>query len=387
MKKPKNKHIQPRGVRLTIKTGKPSVTVSHSTDSILKKAQYNVEPVSLTGNIVTPTEPTKRRGARMSTALAYNTLPKSLDKQVSIFDVLNQDQALRKAIVTNNLDKIGAELSVREWRALWAIPRLLHDNGIYRETDEQLEAGQRIQSREVVVSLQDYLKAYGLDKTVTGRGKLDYSGQEVQEAIQGLRELTKPVMQVWGLKKGHRYKYAEQIYGGLVSSVSFTYYDPDERTYKEIESGDPQAMAGAKFIRITPSKIFYTKHFIRLPEQMIDDLRGYLKQQGGKLTPTAFNIATLLSLEAHNGSEKIIRDYKTMLSQSGQNKDLQTRNAKRGERRVNKALDDYKAIGAIKEHKIKTDPYRGKQYEIEIDPKKITGEDEEPKVSKKKRGK
>ena len=37
---------------------------------------------------------TKRRGARQSQALAYNTLPKSLDKQSSIFDILNQDQAI-----------------------------------------------------------------------------------------------------------------------------------------------------------------------------------------------------------------------------------------------------------------------------------------------------
>jgi hypothetical protein len=113
---------------------------------------------------------------------------------------------------------------------------------------------------------------------------------------------------------------------------------------------------------------------------MIDELRGYLKEQGGKLTPAAFNIATLLALEASNGNPKIIRDYRTMLSQSGQNKDLQTRNAKRGERRIEKALDDYKAIGAIKEHKIKTDPFRGKQYEIDIDPERIAPpEDEESK--------
>jgi len=326
----------------------------------------------------------KRRGARVSKALAYNTLPKSLDKQSSIFDLLNQDQTTRKLIIENNLDKIGAELSVREWRALWAIPRLLHDNGIYRENDEQLSRGGTIQTRELVISLQDYLKAYKLDKTVTSRGKLDYSGQEVQEAIQGLRELTKPVMQVWAKKIGERYKYAEQVYGGLVSSVAFTYYDPDERTYKEIQDGDPQAMAGAKFIRITPSKIFYTNSFMRLPEQVIDDLRDYLKKQGGKLTPTDFNIATLLALEASNGNSKIIRDYRTMLSQSGQNRDLQTRNTKRGERRVNKALDDYKAIGAIKGHRIRTNPFRGKQYEIDIDPKKITGDDNETKPPLKK---
>lgn len=176
MKKPSNKHIKPRGIRLSLKGSKPSVSVSHSTDSLLKTAQYNVEPVSLTGNIVTPTETTKRRGARQSQALAYNTLPKSLDKQSSIFDILNQDQAIRKEIVTNNLDKIGAELSVTQQRALGATLELLHNTGAYRRADEQLEAGQRVTVEEIVVPLQDFLQAYGLDKTVTGRGKLDYRG-------------------------------------------------------------------------------------------------------------------------------------------------------------------------------------------------------------------
>ena len=183
MKKPSNKHIKPRGIRLSLKGSKPSVSVSHSTDSLLKTAQYNVEPVSLTGNIVTPTETTKRRGARQSQALAYNTLPKSLDKQSSIFDILNQDQAMSKKIVTNNLDKIGAELSVPEQRALGATLELLHNTGAYRRADERLEAGKRVTGEELVVPLQDYLRAYGLDKTVTGRGKLDYRGGEVNISL------------------------------------------------------------------------------------------------------------------------------------------------------------------------------------------------------------
>ena len=67
-----------------------------------------------TQRLKTDKEPVSNRGARMSSALAYNTLPKTLDKQISIFDVLNQEQAIRRVIVENNLDKIGAELSVPE---------------------------------------------------------------------------------------------------------------------------------------------------------------------------------------------------------------------------------------------------------------------------------
>ena len=120
---------------------------------------------------------------------------------------------------------------------------------------------------------------------------------------------------------------------------------------------------------------------------MIDKLGEHLKQTKSKLTPTAFNIATLLVLEANNGNNKIIRGYKTMLANTGQNKDLATSNAKRGERRLNKSLDDYKAIGAIKAHKIKSDPLKGKQYEIDIDRNKITGDEDETLKEPKKKGK
>jgi hypothetical protein len=393
MKKPSNKHIKPRGIRLSLKGSKPSVSVSHSTDSLLKTAQYNVEPVSLTGNIVTPTETTKRRGARQSQALAYNTLPKSLDKQSSIFDILNQDQAIRKEIVTNNLDKIGAELSVTQQRALGATLELLHNTGAYRRADEQLEAGQRVTVEEIVVPLQDFLQAYGLDKTVTGRGKLDYRGGDVTLAIQGLKDLTAPVMQVWGLKKGDgRYKYAERTYGGLISSVTEVYYDPSDKTYKELLDGDTSVAIGAKFIRITPSKIFYTRPFIRYPRHLIGELRDYLKGTNQRLTTTALNIVNMLNLEAHNGSDEIIRDYGTMIAQAGQNRVIEGGKGKykrytRAEGRISQALDQTKAIGAVTEHKLERDPIKGKQYRIKIDRTAFIDEDNKPKSSKKKRDK
>lgn len=394
MKKPSNKHIKPRGVRLTLKAGKPSVSVSHSTDSLLKTAQYNVEPVSLTGNILSK-EDTKQaiRGARQSQALAYNTLPKSLDKQVSIFDVLNQDQAIRKTIMENNLDKIGAELSVPEQRALGATLELLHNTGAYRRADEQLEAGQRVTPEEIVVPLQDFLQAYGLEKTINNRGHTSYSGKEVTDAIQGLKGLTKPVMQVWGLRNGGgRYSYAERTYGGLISQVSEQYYDVTEKTYKELTDGDTSVAIGAKFIRIVPSRIFYTRPFIRYPRHLVTELRTYLKASNQKLTTTALNIVNMLNLEAHSGREEIVRDYGTMIAQAGQNKVIEGGKGKyrrytRAEGRIQTALDQTKAIGAVTDHKLERDPLKGKQYRIKIDRKAFIDEDNKPTGSDNKQTK
>jgi hypothetical protein len=371
MNKPSNK---PRGVRLPDKQGKDFVRQVLS--------QYDVETVSLTGNIVSPTETKKRLGARQSQALAYNTLPKSLDKQSSIFDVLNQDQAIRKEIITHNLDKIGAELTVTQQRALGATLELLHNTGAYRRADEQLEAGQRVTGEELVIPLQDYLRAYGLEKVINNRGHTDYRGAEVTLAIQGLKELTTPVMQVWGLKNGGgRFKYAERTYGGLISSVTEVYYDPSENTYKELLVGDTSVAIGAKFIRITPSKIFYTRPFIRYPRQLITELQTHLKGSKQRLTTTALNIVNMLNLEAYSGRDEVIRDYGTMIAQAGQNKVIEGGKGKykrftRAEGRIKQALDQTKAIGAVKDHKLETDPIKGKQYRIKIDPNKIKGEGE-----------
>jgi hypothetical protein len=338
---------------------------------------------SLTGSPSAPLDidKAKRRGARQSQALAYNTLPKSLNKQASIFDILNQDQAIRKEIITNNLDTIGAELSVTQQRALGATLELLHNTGAYRRADEQLEAGQRVSTEELVVPLQDYLKAYGLDKTINSRGWTDYSGKEVTDAISGLVGLTKPVMQVWGLKNGGgRYKYAEQVYGGLIASVSLEYYDVNEKTYKKLTEGDTSVTMGAKVIRLTPSKIFYTRPFIRYPRQLVTELQTYLKGSKQRLTTTALNIVNMLNLEAYSGRDEIVRDYGTMIAQAGQNKAVEGGQGKyrrytRAEGRIKQALDQSKAIGAVKDHQLETDPVKGKQYRIKIDPNKIKGDE------------
>lgn len=200
-------------------------------------------------------------------------------------------------------------------------------------------------------------------------------------------------MQVWGLKKGDgRYKYAEQVYGGLVSSVTLTYLDPDDNTYKEILADDPSISMQAKFIKILPSKIFYTRPFIRYPRHLIGELRDYLKGANQRLTTTALNIVNMLNLEAHNGSDEIVRDYGTMIAQAGQNRVIEGGKGKykrytRAEGRISQALDQTKAIGAVTEHKLERDPIKGKQYRIKIDRTAFIDETAQTKKSKKRRGK
>ena len=128
-------------------------------------------------------------------------------------------------------------------------------------------------------------------------------------------------MQVWGLKNGGgRFKYAERTYGGLISQVTEVYYDPSDKTYKELLDGDTSVAIGAKFIKITPSKIFYTRPFIRYPRHLIGELQDYLKGANQRLTTTTLNIVNMLNLEAHSGRDEVIRDYGTMIAQAGQNK-------------------------------------------------------------------
>jgi hypothetical protein len=98
----------------------------------------------------------------------------------------------------------------------------------------------------------------------------------------------------------------------------------------------------------------------------------------------------MLNLEAHNGSDVIIRDYGTMIAQAGQNRVIEggkgkQRRYNRAEGRISQALDQTKAIGAVTDHKLERDPIKGKQYRIKIDRTAFIDEDEKTKSSKKKR--
>ena len=85
-----------------------------------------------------------------------------------------------------------------------------------------------------------------------------------------------------------------------------------------------------------------------------------------------------------------------MIAQAGQNKVIEggkgkQRRFNRAEGRIETALGQAKAIGAVTSHKLESDPLKGKQYRIKIDRKAFINEDAKPKKtdkkSKKKRGK
>lgn len=331
----------------------------------------------------------KKKGARISTAVVTNTIPKLEKKQMDIFEILEQEQSFRQQIqetsVVSNMEKLGANLSVKGGLALLAIPKLLRDNGVYDEVDRKRRETGKIVPKEILVSRQDFLRAYGLRTSLSSRGKLEVEGggQAVADAMAGLKELITPIVQLWGLKKGSKYDYAEKRVEGLINSYSVCYYDIDDKEFKQIAEDDPTISTKTVFIRILPSKIFFTASFLREPEHIISELQDYLRQHKKRLTDTHLKLGQLLALEAHNGHNTIDRDLDTMLANVGQNKNLKEHRKSRAKKQYDKAVEDYQGIGVVKKAETYNHPYKGKRAKLVIDGEKVRGEEDEPKNSKK----
>ena len=336
----------------------------------------------------------KKKGARVSTSLVSQTLPKTEEEELPIIQMLEREQSLKKALIENNLSEIGANLTCGEWQALIAIPELLEADGAYTRADEEFKATGKIREQDIVVSLQDFLQAYGETKQLSSRKKIETGGgYQVGDALSDLQSLTKPVAQVWSWTytdaSGKKHKHAEKIVGGLVSQIGIGYKDLTTGEFTQLNKDDldidEALLSKAKYIRIQPSRIFFSRSFLNLPKGALDDLRTYLKTQprSRKITETHYNMAMILAVEAHDKHSKIDKSYETLLANSGQKKDIKTHNKKRAERRVNKVLDDYEAIGVVKSHRVYQHGYKGKRYEIEIDDKKIRGEQDEDTPDKK----
>lgn len=259
---------------------------------------------------------------------------------------------------------------------------------------EEFKTTGKIREQDIVVSLQDFLQAYGETKQLSSRKKIETGGgYQVGDALSDLQSLTKPVAQVWSWTytdaNGKKHKHAEKIVGGLVSQIGIGYKDLTTGEFTQLNKDDldidEALLSKAKYIRIQPSRIFFSRSFLNLPKGALDDLRAYLKTQprSRKITETHYNMAMILAVEAHDKHSKIDKSYETLLANSGQKKDIKTHNKKRAERRVNKVLDDYEAIGVVKSHRVYQHGYKGKRYEIEIDDKKIRGEQDEDTPDKK----
>lgn len=335
----------------------------------------------------------KKKGARISTAVMTNTIPKLEKKQHDIFEILEQEQSFRQQVagtnIVSNIEKIGANLSVKGGLALLAIPKLLRDNNIYDEVDEERRRTGKIRPREILVSRQDFLKAYGVETSLSSRDKLETKGggRAVADAMAGLKELTNPIVQLWGLKKGSRYNYAEKRVEGLVNSYSICYYDIDDKEFKQIAEDDPTISTKSVFIRILPSKIFFTESFLREPEYIIDELQGYLRQHNKRLTDTHLKLGNVFALEANNGHNTIDRDLETMLANVGQNTNIKKHRIKRAKDSYYNAVKDYQGIGVVEQEETYTHSYMGKRTRLKINDKKIRGEQDEVKTPKKSKTK
>ncbi len=96
----------------------------------------------------------------------------------------------------NYITRVGVELSYAENRALFAVQKLLDETGFKGNARPlKLPHGNPYHSKKSVpvlnVKIAEYLNAYGVRKTKTGRGKNEYSAQGRRSALAALESLAK----------------------------------------------------------------------------------------------------------------------------------------------------------------------------------------------------
>jgi len=104
-----------------------------------------------------------------------------------ITDMVERDD-VKTTMGEKNIQTIGLDLSYSENRALFAVQKLLSDTD-YKGNTKPLSI-QHMELPGMEIKISDYLKAYGVKKYKTGRGKMEFSGTERKTAIKALTELT-----------------------------------------------------------------------------------------------------------------------------------------------------------------------------------------------------
>lgn len=316
---------------------------------------------------VTPIEKTeKRQRTTASTALLASTIQKLPREQLSIFEVMEQDQKLRKEIRINNIEEIGANLTASGWRALIAIARLASTGGHYQRTKESRDNG-KLRLEDIVISQKDFFKAYGANRIARKR-QLDYAPSDMRDALQGLAELTKPIAQVYSQKAQSGRKGRRDVIRTVAPLATYKelYLDVTTKEEREITEGDISGK-GLKYLRISPSEIFYHSSFIDLPEALyskIEELEGKRA-----MTPTLYKTIVILALENHRDPDNttLRRRLDKYLANTGKAKLLETRQSSRAVKETDKELSKLKRAGAVKEHRYE-DELSGRFIEIDIDP-------------------
>lgn len=323
----------------------------------------------------TLTTPTKTTA---STALLAQTIQKIPREQTSIFEVLAQDQDNRVAIEESNIEEIGANLSATGYRALLGVLRACSTSGMYQRAKEATKANPSTNISEPInIKYSDYIRLTGETKSISkSKGWIDYTGATKRDAIKGLQELSKPVVQVYSIpatsgkrdKNGKPLRDAIRVIEPLITYKTY-YTDLTEeqvQSLKEQGDGSKPYLAGkVKMIQITPSEIFYRSGFTDIPERLLGELEALYGKRG--MTQTLYKMIVVLMLEAHRskGDTTLKRRLDKFIANIGKYQRIETRQLKRAEQEINKELDKLRKAGAITKHRY-LDSIAGRQIEIDI---------------------
>lgn len=335
-------------------------------DKLAKEVKDLQERGVITSSVKMELQEDTKRKTTASTALLASTIQKLPREQLTIFEAMEQDQKLRQEIRINNIEEIGANLSASGWRALIAIARLASVGGHYIRTKES-RADKRLRLEDIVITQKEFFEAYGAKKVPTKR-QIDYAPSDRRDALQGLAELAKPIAQVYSQKAQSGRKGRRDVIRTVAPLATYKelYLDVTTKEEREIAEGDISGK-GLKYLRISPSEIFYHSSFIDLPEALyakIEELEGKRA-----MTPTLYKTIVILALENHRdpNNTTLRRRLDKYLANTGKTKLLESRQSSRAVKETDKELGKLKRAGAVKEHRYE-DELAGRFIEIDIDP-------------------
>lgn len=330
-------------------------------------------PATKAGKRKKPALKPRSDAPRVSTALMYNSISKPRSEQLDILDAMKSDQATHKQLKLENIDEVGANLSTPGWLALMAVTRLAGMQGRYYEADKQRKVSGLVRPDDILVSQNDFFAAYGLQRVPNSKGEMRYSRRGREDALLGLAELARPVVQVYTRKASSGKAGRKDVVQAVAPLATYARLELDATTkrVKEITSGDIAGSGHSNAVvhwRITPSEIFYLSSFMQLPDTLFKRLQAL----DGKrtLTPALCKQAIVLALHVHHypGEKTYSKQLDSFLSATGKNKLLESRQRNRAVKETGRDLDKLKQAGAVTKHRVIDDAAKGKIIEIDVVP-------------------
>lgn len=311
-----------------------------------------------TGAVIgTATTPTYTRA---SESLLRQTIGKKRDPyQASLFDsMMEESQELRENATENNIEDIGAQLSVSARYALHAIQTK------YTHTDYKGNS----ESGVLRITIPEYLDAYGVTKKDLGRDKLEYNPKERKDALEALLELNKPIL--WYVKKINKTKTKKEgkkfydIVKGIdpILRVKKGYQGLSEEEAEKVTSGH-ELDKKLSHLEITPSEIFLGSSFVLLPEPIFRNIKLRYK----KVSKHFLTFVTYLFIEAKHKNYTLKRYYPTLVDTLHLNYLEKTRQNKRIVKSLEEDFQKAKEIELLKSYQIGSD-IKGQYVELELNP-------------------